>query len=117
MIGCADLPILNKRNKHSIRDAKVNGGLHIHPITLTPPQSRLKVSVEQHFADQADRYLKIGGLQKLDVRPIDRTPANATDYALKAFKEGRVDEDALFILPRSLSEARREFVGNSAVRD
>lgn len=105
LVGCADLPVA-KRDKQPIGDFTVNGGLHNHSILLTPSHSRLKVPVEQHFADQASQYLRIGGLQDLEVKPIDRTPGNATDYALKAFKTGRVPDEALVILPRAVGEAR-----------
>jgi hypothetical protein len=105
LIGCADLPV-PKRDKQPIADFQVNGGLHTHATLLTAPQSRLKVPVEEHFASQAEQYRRVGRLRELEVKAIDRTPANATEYVLKAFKTGRVPDEALIILPRATGEAR-----------
>lgn len=104
LIASPDRPVF-KREKRSLRDVIVNGGLHAHGILLLPPVSRLRVPAEEYFRENQSAYVDAAStLDRIDVRAIDMNPEIATDYALKALKTGRTDFDDLILLPRSVSE-------------
>ncbi|WP_038382729.1 hypothetical protein [Bradyrhizobium elkanii] len=104
LIAVADLPVA-KRGKVSSATA-CNGGLHFHAILMVPPDSRLKGSLVEHFAENADRY---AGPRKLvasvHVEPITHNYQRATDYVFKTVIRRRLSyEDAVLVLPRTRSE-------------
>ena len=81
----------------------VNDGLHMQAIGLDPARSRLRERFDVHFDEKADRYLS-PILQRIHVEPVTHDPEYATDYAIKAFKNGLTTSDDVLILPRSRSE-------------
>jgi len=100
--GCPDFPVF-KTQKVSSREIEVNGGRHYNGLFFIPPGSRLRCGLRKHFKNHADWYVRQG-------RPLERihvtkmSYGNMTDYALKAFKNGRVSGDDILVLPRSSSE-------------
>lgn len=105
LIACADLPVA-KRDKKSVMDVTINGGLHFHGILLVPPASRLKETVEAHFAAERHLYLlDRGRLADIRVEPIEHDPGRVVDYILKSVRNGRLQyDDALLVLPRASGE-------------
>jgi hypothetical protein len=48
---------------------------------LVPPDTRLKVPVDEHFREYQDMYIGRRGLiTRQDVRPVDETPEQVVDY-------------------------------------
>jgi hypothetical protein len=105
LIACADLPVA-KREKRALREVTINGGLHYAGVLLVPPQSRLRVTAQQHFAERAELYL--GGrrrLDRIDVRPVESDPARVVDYVMKSCTRGRLAYDnSVLVLPRARGE-------------
>jgi hypothetical protein len=59
------------------------------------PQSRLKVSLDQHFRERRRLYLT-ERLARIHVTAVE--DGTMADYTLKAFKNGRIDADSILIL-------------------
>jgi hypothetical protein len=89
-----------------------NDGMHFNVIALLPPprhpalpgwfqyrmwgpQSRLKVTLDQHVQARSKFYLN-DRLARIHVTPVNY--GTMVDYALKAFKHGRLDEDSILVL-------------------
>ena len=105
LIGAADLQVY-KRDPASSPLILCNGGLHFHGLLLVPPDTRLKVPVDEHFREYQDMYI---GRRRLitrqDVRPVDETPEQVVDYGFKTILRRRVSyDDGILILPRSRDE-------------
>ena len=109
-IGCIDMPVW-KHKKVSVRSLVVNDGMHFNAVALVPPptfldlpikhqfllwgrQSRLKVRLDQHFREN-ERFYRNDVLDRIHVTPI--TEGTMADYALKAFKHGRIAADSVRI--------------------
>jgi hypothetical protein len=105
LIGAADLQVY-KRDPASSPLILCNGGLHFHGLLLVPPDTRLKVPVDEHFREYQDMYIGRRGLiTKPDVRPVDETPEQVVDYVFKTILRRRVSyDDGILILPRSRDE-------------
>lgn len=100
--GCPDFPVW-KREKVSRRETSVNGGCHYNGLCFLPPTNRLGCSLTEHFEEKSEIYVRGSHpLQRLHTTPM--THGDMTDYALKAFKSGRVSHDNVLILPRARSE-------------
>ena len=100
--GCPDFPVW-KWQKVSPRDENINGGRHYNGLFFIPPDSRLQCSLGEHFDEKPKLYVGQGRpLARLHTTPM--TKGNMTDYALKAFKSGRISYDNVLILPRAQSE-------------
>src|ERR1700678_4433239 len=77
-----------------------NGGLHVH--ALMPPASRLKESLADHFREKRDLYAGSGRpALRIDVRPVVEDHRRVVDYVLKTVLNGRLNDDAVLVLPRS----------------
>ena len=97
-----DLPVY-KRAKKSIQDVSINDGLHYGGIALTSPISRCQTSLDDHFTDDQEKYLS-KKLERIFVKPITHSHNYVTDYVMKAIKNGRMSEEDIVILPRTISE-------------
>jgi hypothetical protein len=90
LIGAADLQV-HKKDSRSSPLVLCNGGLHFHGLLLVPPDTRLKVPVDEHFREYQDMYI---GRRRLitrqDVRPVDETPEQVVDYGFKTILRRRV---------------------------
>ncbi|WP_461717786.1 hypothetical protein [Bradyrhizobium liaoningense] len=111
-VGSHDLPVFKWDRGKLHRLDLVNDGLHFNVIALLPPpshpalpgwlkyrmwgpQSRLTVPLDQHFQDESKFYLN-DRLARIHVTPVNY--GTMADYALKAFKHGRLDEDSILVL-------------------
>jgi hypothetical protein len=111
-VGSPDLRVFKWDRGEPNRLVVANDGLHFNTIALVPPpsssilpsgiqnrlwglQSRLKVPLDQHFRDRSRFYLN-DGLARIHVTPVSY--GTMADYTLKAFKHGRLDEDAILVL-------------------
>lgn len=104
LVGCSDSPVA-KRKGQSLASVAINDGLHFHAILLVPGTSRLKQGVKAHFRKCASLYLKNDRpVREINVRKITSNLGFVVDYALKAFKRGKVDRDHVLVLPRAESE-------------
>lgn len=106
LIGSFDLPVF-KYGKSS-GTSSLNQGLHFHALLVTPSESRLKTSVDEHFADHNEKYTANGSLiQKIHVEKVTHGLARVTDYVLKSITNGRLTYDeAIVILPKARSELK-----------
>ena len=102
MILFPDLPVY-KHEKKSIEDVSINNGLHYGGIALTPPVSRFHSTLEAHFNQDQDKYVN-EKLARIHVTPITWDPDYVTDYVAKSFKRGRVSDEDIIILPKTISE-------------
>jgi len=109
-IGCHDRPVW-KHEKELGRAYIPNDGLHFNLIALLPPtnplplgmdqhplmprQSRLHVSLADHFAEKEKAYLK-DPLCGIHVTVI--ITGTMADYTLKTFKHGYASSDDILIL-------------------
>jgi hypothetical protein len=104
LLGVPDYPV-HKHQKVLLKDFLVNGGLHIHAPMYVPPESRLKVGLDEHIADNREFYVSQSGrLAYLDATDIDRTPWKLVDYVFKSLKRGRISPEDIIILPKAASE-------------
>ncbi|MGY8685674.1 hypothetical protein Q2941_49400 [Bradyrhizobium sp. UFLA05-153] len=111
-LGCPDLPVFKWNRDKVGQSVTANDGLHFNAVALVPPRtdpilpvefqywlrgplSRLTVPLDQHFQENGRKYLN-RRLARIDVTPI--TEGTMTDYTLKTFKHGRIDEDSILIL-------------------
>jgi hypothetical protein len=99
---------VRKNDKQPVGDFCINDGRHIQAICLMPPKSRLKDPLNEHFEEYATLYVRAPfPLVRIDVKPITKTPGHATDYTLKALKNGRATSDEIVVFPRTLTEVSR----------
>jgi hypothetical protein len=105
LIACADLPVA-KRDKRTLREVTINGGLHFAGVLLVPAQSRLRVTAQQHFSERAELYLRgRRRIDRIDVRPVETDPARVVDYVMKACTRGHLGyDDSVLVLPRARGE-------------
>jgi hypothetical protein len=114
LIACPDWPVPKKAKKR-LQEITTNDGLHHHGILLVAPADRhhrLKVPVEQHFADHQAYYTRDQYLKSIEAKPFSISDAETvTDYALKGLKANRLpdDEEALLILPTTY-RTRRPYI-------
>jgi hypothetical protein len=87
-------------------DVTINDGLHFHGVVLVHTESRLKIGLDIHMKDHADRYVREGDrLRRIYIQPIDDSTAKtAVGYGFKALEWRIPDTDRIFIRPRALSE-------------
>jgi hypothetical protein len=106
LIAAPDLPVSKQKKQRASGDVRVNGGLHMHGLIAVPPNTRMNVSLDQHFQLNQKIYV-CGGypLARVHAEPITEDPGYVTEYACKAIQHGRVDLDHIVILPRARSEA------------
>jgi hypothetical protein len=90
----------------SILDVKINDGLHYHGVVLVHTESRLKIGLDIHMAENESRYVQEGdALRRIYIQPIDEFSAEtAVGYGFKALKWRIPDSDRIFIRPRTRSE-------------
>jgi hypothetical protein len=107
-VGTVDLPV-PKNIPKLVLLPEHNGGKHPNVIALLPPhqnekvkrrftglrRSRLSVDLATHF-EECKRFYLNDRLERIHVTPM--TYGNMTDYALKAFKTGRMNMDDLIVL-------------------
>jgi hypothetical protein len=118
LVASPDWPVSKRdRNKAMTWDQiTTNGGLHYHGVLVVPPPStklRLKVPIDQHFADHQGQYLQYSPIERIEIHPIVPDEIHrVTDYALKGLKQNRLpDEECLLVLPKSGGETKpRPFI-------
>jgi hypothetical protein len=93
-----DLPC-HKHEKQSLRDVKINGGLHYQGFISISPWSRLKVPLEKHVETKQGLYTK-GGIRRFHVEPVTHSPLKVADYTMKTIKKGLIDDNYSIQLPR-----------------
>ena len=110
-IGCPDYPVAKNHRTERLKDVKINDGLHFNVHALVPcpcvlhpgmnqhpfvqKQSRLRVPLDEHFAQNEHIYLT----DKLRTIHVTRITRGAmADYTLKNVKKGRIDPDDILIL-------------------
>jgi hypothetical protein len=94
-----------KRQKQGLRAVTVNDGLHMHGVLVIPEKSRLKVSLGEHVLENYHKY-RSHKMYRIDVVPMDSRIVYTTDYAGKALKTPRFDQDDILILPKTTSELK-----------
>jgi hypothetical protein len=103
-----DYPV-PKHAKQSRRDVTVNDGLHMQGIALIPPVSRLRIGLDEHFAQDQQLYVRQElPLRSIHAEPITYTPAYATRYVMKQILRGRFTSDSLIVLPEDRSSKRAD---------
>ncbi len=106
MILFPDFPVF-KWEKKSIRDVSVNNGLHYTGIALTPPFSRFRSTLDVHFIQHQQDYLS-DKLARIHAKALLWDPRHVTEYAFKSVKRGRVSQEHIIILPRTIGEMTRK---------
>ena len=102
-----DFPV-HKHDKIVGRAAFVNDGQHSHPIIAMPPDGRHVWEVDAHFRNRGDLYVRPGGLSRVHAERVTHDLPDVLDYVWKSIARNRVSQEAILILPRALSEVRRE---------
>ena len=101
-----DFPVF-KHVRQRLADVAVNGGAHVHAVAFDPPWSRLRQDLVEHFERHRAVYVHARyPLRTIDVEPITHDLAYVVDYGRKSVTRGRVGEDAMLVLPRTLEELR-----------
>jgi hypothetical protein len=114
LIGCPDFPVF-KHEKQPLCDNRPNDGLHWNGVLLAPPDSRLKISVEQYFADKQQQFVADREQQyffqdwrvltKVHSEPFDSADVDdVTGYVLKSVKNFRSSLDDISVFPLSRVE-------------
>lgn len=107
--GCPDLHV-RKNGRSAPRLTNVNDGLHFNAVVLVPPpnllfggkkqrdflppQSRLKVGLDEHFENEAN-YYRADQLSRIHVEPVKT--GTMIDYTFKAFRAGKVSSDDILV--------------------
>jgi hypothetical protein len=97
-----DVPGL-RPSKQSLRDVKVNEGLHFHGVVVANRWARMKTSLDAHFREKGAEYLS-DTLRRIDIEAITHDPAFVVDYGGKAIKRARFSMDHVLVLPKASSE-------------
>ena len=97
-----DFPVY-KRGKTSIRGISINNGLHYQGIALTPPVSRFRSTLDEHFRQDQHKYIN-DKLARIAVQPITWDPDYVTDYVAKSIKQGLASDEDIIILPKTIIE-------------
>jgi hypothetical protein len=100
-----DLPVFKYGKRQSLRDVKINGGVHLNGIMTIPAKSRMKDEFSHHIWKNRALYTQ-NGIRRIHVEPITHDPYRVVDYAMKTIKNGRIDWDTTIILPRTYSELK-----------
>jgi hypothetical protein len=100
-----DLPVFKYGKKHSLREVKINGGVHLNGIITIPSKSRMNDEFSDHIRKNWALYTR-NGIRRVHVEPITHDPYRVADYAMKTMKNGRIDWDTTIILPRTYSELK-----------
>lgn len=105
LIGAADLPVA-KTDAKKKQIVLANTGLHVHAILLTPPRSRLRGPVTEHFQVNRSTYLPSNKpLFNLHIETVQETHGRVVDYVFKTIASGRLGyDDGVIILPRAIAE-------------
>jgi hypothetical protein len=93
-----DLPC-PKHEKLSLREVKINHGLHYQGFISISPWSRLKVPFEKHVERKQGLYAR-GDIKRLHVTPYTDSALLVADYSMKTIKKGLVDDSYSIQLPR-----------------
>ena len=102
----ADFPVF-KHRKQALRDVTINDGQHVHAVVLTPPRNRLgEMSLARFVRENEALLTGSGRCLRIHAEPIFYDEAYVLRYVRKSEDRRRIDEDAFFVLPRSLSEVR-----------
>jgi hypothetical protein len=75
----------------------------MHGVLVIPKKSRLKSSLGEHVLENYHKY-RSHKMYRIDVVPMDARIVYTTDYAGKALKRPRFDQDDTLILPKTTSE-------------
>ena len=97
-----DFPVA-KHAKRSLSEIAINDGQHVHGLCLIPPARRI-TDMTEHVSKHQALYTNVTGLMRLDAQAITHDVEYVVGYATKMIIRGRVDPDALLILPRAHSE-------------
>ena len=100
-----DLPVFKYGKKHSLRDVKINSGVHLNGIITIPSRSRINDEFSDHIWKNRALYTQ-NGIRRIHVEPVTHDPYRVADYAMKTMKNGRIDWDTTIILPRTYSELK-----------
>lgn len=93
-----DLPC-PKHEKLSLREVKINHGLHYQGFISISPWSKLKVPFEEHVECNQGLYAR-SDISRLHVTPYTDSPLVVADYSMKTIKKGLVDDSYSIQLPR-----------------
>jgi hypothetical protein len=97
-----DLPGL-KPSKQSLRDVRLNDGIHFHGVVVANHWGRMKETLDTHFRENGAEYLS-DMLRRIHVERITHDSDFVADYGGKAVKRKRFPLDHVLVLPRALSE-------------
>ena len=115
LIASPDWPVYKKR-KTLLSEITTNNGLHHHGILLVAPVDRhyrLKIPVEQHFADQQDYYTRDQKLRSVEARQFPAEDAGiVVDYVLKGLKANRLDDDETLLILPTTYRTRRTYISS-----
>ncbi len=70
---------------------------------MIPERSRLKIGLDDHLLANYHKY-QSHKMYRIDVVPINARIVHTTDYAGKALKTPRFDQDDILILPKTIGE-------------
>lgn len=84
-------------------DISINNGFHFQGIALTPPVSRFRSTLDEHFRQEQHKYIS-DKLARIEVQPITWDPAYVTDYVFKSIKRGLASDEDIIILPKTIRE-------------
>jgi hypothetical protein len=113
-----DLPV-PKTSKNTLRDVRVNDGLHMHGVIMCHRWGRMRGFLDDHFEEKKDTY-QLGNIRKIHVERITSRPQHTADYAFKGLKRSQFSTDHVLILPQSISELpdkKPPVIQNRAIKD
>lgn len=103
-IGAPDWPV-PKRERDHFHDLAPNGGRHEHLFALTPPVSRLRTTLADHFdTHQAVYSGSPCAVRRVHAKPITQAPEKVVEYVFKSLTRRRMNLDDVLVLPRTFSE-------------
>jgi hypothetical protein len=98
-IFISDMPVPKSRKgqKSTIADVSINDGLQMDGIVLGNRWGRIRVPLDQYFAENAGKYVG-GKIRNIDVQRITHESGYVVDYALKSLLKRTASNDDILVL-------------------
>jgi hypothetical protein len=96
---------VNRRSKDHLQNISINDGRHNHAIAFVPPNSQLRMPLDDFFLLEGQRYYGPSSIiDRVHVEAITHDPEYVVRYGLKAVARNWASNDDLLVLPREKTE-------------
>jgi hypothetical protein len=124
LIAIPDRPVAKKTTELSLRDVKINDGLHVHAIVAMAPTLRTlfkALKLRKLLREKRHRFIgDFTSIADIDAVRIKSRARFVTDYVFKSAKRSPALLDNVLILPKAFCDVtprERAMVNSKAVVD